>query len=149
MKEKRKEWQEKKNHIQIRILIEKCILWMIQYFQFYMISSELLYTNTSLFKHELQILYHPIQTNQYLKKNKKNIQLIKRFIFLHNEIIDLQQHYKSISILIYNLFSIPHHLLLPLNLSIFHNISFYQNEIEFKEKKRWFGKWMCMSNFTE
>lgn len=149
LRKKREEWENQKGEVKMKVLIEKCIFWIIRYFQFYMICTEFLYTDHHLLKDEIQILYHSKEIKLYLKKNKKKLDVLKRFVFLHNEIIDLQIEFQKISLWIYEIFS-HEDFMIPFSEFAFTNITLFQKEIiQEKEKKKWISSFTCMSNFTE
>jgi hypothetical protein len=148
LRKKREEWENQKVEVKTKVFIEKCIYWMIRYFQFYMICTEFLYTDHNLLKDEIKILYHPKETQRYIKKNKKKIDVLKRFVFLHNEILDLQTEFQKISLWISEIFT--DHEIILFSQSVFSNIILFQKEIsKEKEKKRWLSSFACMSNFIE
>jgi hypothetical protein len=140
-------WEETKNKAEMKVLMEKSILWIIHYFQFYMICTELFYIDPSLFKNELDILYSSTNIKNYIRKHLKNKHKIIKFIYLHNEIIDLQKEYQIICQYIHSLFGMDEKM-------YFSEFAFHLQEkeiiqdITFK-KKKWFSHFLCMSNFTE
>jgi hypothetical protein len=148
LRKKRDLWETLKSEVKVKVFVEKMMVWMIRYFQFYMISTEFLYSDHNLFKEEIQILYHPKKTQKYLKKNKKKIEELKRFVFLYNEILDLQIEFEKISLLMIEIFS--NDQMISFSQFAFFNITLFERDIiPQKEKKKWISSFTCMSNFTE
>jgi hypothetical protein len=149
-------WEKNKNQPSFKVFIEKCFIWIIHYFQFYMICTELLYIDTKIFKDELEILYSPSKMKKYIHQHLKKKDVLKRFIFLHNEIIDLQKDYDFLFYYICNIFSLKEDASFYFSEFAFHSILLSEKKIlpYSIQKKKWFSKktispFLCMSNFTE
>lgn len=151
-------WKNINTSIQLKTVVEEWILWMIQYFQFYMICTEFFYTDFHLFQKEIEIMYHPERMKKYLiqiskeSKKQKSLLSVHRFTFLHNEILELQQTYQRIFLETIHLFSLPKDIeMISFSQFAFHDISFHQNELKIptQKKKKWITSLQCMSNFTE
>ena len=151
-------WKKINTTNQMKMIVKEWILWIIHYFQFYMICSEFFYTDSNLFCEEVEIIYHPEKMKKYLfkisrdsKKQKSSFPL-HRFSFLHNQILELEQKYHKIFSETIHLFSLSQDIK-PILFSqfAFQNISFYQNQIKTitQKKKKWFLSLQCMSNLTE